>query len=288
MHIKCSRCQVRSCVVGECRRLDEYISASVVDKVSGVNTDMSKCAYWCFGEKSFVVLIFARNILGGNFHHLKTSQIVGGMLRIIFSITCASVSERDRLLAPLIPVHPKTMSLLTMRGKQDGGGGLTKSSRGPEGKPHSPNSFHSSAVKQQLPLRLRSGETDSNYSSLFHSPSSLSPSLSARREPLDGKPPERNEKSSPPPPSRALRERRLPLARGEPMVVYFEWCAIMTVQQINVTQICGKWWNFRVIPCKLLILSGEVATQEACSTSRTHSNLTVALLCQNVWQPALL
>lgn len=72
---------------------------------------------------------------------------------------------------------------------------------------------------------------------------------------------EKGTKTSPPPPSYFLRERHLPPALGEAMVVYFEWCAIMTVQQINVTQVCGKRWNFRVIPCKLLILSGEVATQ---------------------------
>lgn len=99
---------------------------------------------------------------------------------------------------------------------------------------------------------------------------------------------EKGMKTSPPPPSYFLRKRNLPPALGEAMIVYFEWCAIMTVQQINVTQVCGKWWNFRVIPCKLLILSGESCNTEACSTSLTHSNLTVVLLCQNVWQPALL
>ena len=68
-------------------------------------------------------------------------------------------------------------------------------------------------------------------------------------------------------------------------LVYLEWCAIMTVQQISVTQVWGKWWNFRLIPCKLLILSGEVAMQRI---SFTLSNLTVALLRQTVWQLALL
>lgn len=74
-------------------------------------------------------------------------------------------------------------------------------------------------------------------------------------------------------------ETHPPPARGG--LVYFEWCAIMTVQQISVTHICGKWWNFRVILCKLLILSGEVA-------HLLHSNLTVTMLCQTVWQLALL
>lgn len=111
-------------------------------------------------------------------------------------------------------------------------------------------------MKQQLPLRLCSGETDSNYSSLF-----LFLSLSQLGESHSMGNHEKGMKTSPPPPSYFPRKRHLPPALGETMIVYFEWCAIMTVQQINVTQVCGKWWNFRVIPCKLLILSGEVATQ---------------------------
>lgn len=66
----------------------------------------------------------------------------------------------------------------------------------------------------------------------------------------------------------AWSETHSPPARGG--LVYFEWCAIMTVQQISVTQVCGKWWNFRVILCKLLTLSKEVAMQ---STSFTLPNL---------------
>lgn len=78
---------------------------------------------------------------------------------------------------------------------------------------------------------------------------------------------EKGMKTSPPPPSCFLRKRRLPPALGEAMIVYFEWCGIMTVEQINGTQVCGWWWNFRVIQCKLLILPEESCNTEACSTS---------------------
>lgn len=143
-------------------------------------------------------------------------------------------------------------------GVNKGGRALTKSSRGLEGKPHSPNSFHYSAAKQQLPLRLCWGETDSNYSFLFLS-FPLSFSQLGESHSMGNR--EKGTKTSPPPLSYFLRKRHLLPALGEMVIVYFEWCAIMTVQQIRVTRVCGKWWNFWVIPCKLLILSGEVATQ---------------------------
>lgn len=97
-----------------------------------------------FWGKAFCVLIFVCNILERvNFHHLKTLQIIAGTLRIIFPITHVSVSECLRLLALWFLCIQSYVPLLTMRGKQEGGGGrLTKSSRGLEGKPHSPNSFH--------------------------------------------------------------------------------------------------------------------------------------------------
>lgn len=149
-----------------------------------------------------------------------------------------------------------------MRGKQEWGvGGFGVNSPNPpeawRGSHTAQTPFTPSAVKQQLSVRLCSGETDSNYSVSF-----LSLSLWVRREPLNGKPRERSA-NLPSSSSSVLlfqRETHLPPALGEGMLVYFEWCAIMTVQQINVTQVCGKRLNFRVIPCKLLILSGEVAT----------------------------
>lgn len=86
--------------------------------------------------------------------------------------------------------------MLTMRGKQWGmwvggwvwgGGGLTKFSRGLRGKPHSPNSFHSSAAEQQLlqgcaQERLTAITDFSFFCSLW-----------VKWEPLDGKPRESEE-----------------------------------------------------------------------------------------------
>lgn len=172
-----------------------------------------------------------------------------------------------------------------MRGKQEEGGGTHQILQRPIGE----------ATQPKL-LSLLSCETAAAFKAALRRDwqqlqLSLSLSLSVRREPLDGKPRERNENLLPSSTSSILlsqRETHLPPALGEAMVVYVEWCAIMTVQQINVTQVCGKWWNFRVIPCKLFILSGGSCNTEACSTSLTLSNLTVVLLCQNVWQPALL
>lgn len=77
--------------------------------------------------------------------------------------------------------------MLTMRGKQWGmwWGGLTKFSRGLREKPHSPNSFHSSAAEQQLLYgcaqeRLTAITDFSFFCSLW-----------VRWEPLNGKPRER-------------------------------------------------------------------------------------------------
>lgn len=149
--------------------------------------------------------------------------------------------------------------LMTMRRKQEGGevaGGLTQSSGGLEGKPHSPTSFYSWAVKKQLPLRLCSGETDSNYSFLL-----LPTSFSACRESHSkGKPRERH---TPPSLLLQLTEKDIHVHLLVRQIVYFEWCAIMTVQQINATQVLGKHRNFGVIQCKLLILSGESCNIEA-------------------------
>lgn len=130
-------------------------------------------------------------------------------------------------------------------------------------------------------LRLCSGETDSNYRLLFLSLSEWGENHSMGN---------RQKEKKLPLPTVATSSIRLSGSETHPPpacggLVYFEWCAIMTVQQISFTQVCGKWWNFRGILCKLLILSGGVATQ---STSFTLSNLTVSLLCQTVWQLALL
>lgn len=42
---KMTFCQARRRFVEKWRSLDEYISAKVADKSSGVNTDVSKCAH---------------------------------------------------------------------------------------------------------------------------------------------------------------------------------------------------------------------------------------------------
>lgn len=78
---------------------DEYISAKVVDKSVWSKHRHVKICVLMFLGKPFVVLIFVCSISEGNFHHLKTLQIIADMLRIIFSITRASVSECGRLLA---------------------------------------------------------------------------------------------------------------------------------------------------------------------------------------------
>ena len=239
------------------------------------------------------------------------------MLRIIISITCASVSERDRLLALWFPctqksacrcwqwevnkkgerthqilqrpigeaTQPKLLSLLSCETAAAFKAVLRRDWQ----QLQIPLSFPLSlSLSLSLPLSLSLSLSLSLPLSLSLSPS-LPLSLSRFGESHSLGNHEKGVKPSPPylhlP---LLRERHLAPARGEAVVVYFEWCAIMTVQQINATQVCGKWWNFRVIPCKLLILSGGSCNTEACSTSLTHSNLTVALLCQNVWQPALL
>lgn len=185
-----------------------------------------------FWGKAFCVLIFVCNILERvNFHHLKTLQIIAGTLRIIFPITHVSVSECLRLLALWFLCIQSYVPVLTMRGKQEGGGG--DSPNPPEAWRGSHTAQTPFTVKKQLPLRLCSGETDSNYSFLSPPPSTPPQPSLARREPHDGKPRER--KTSPPPLSYFLRKRHLPPPLGEVMIVYFEWCAIMTVQQITVT-----------------------------------------------------
>lgn len=172
--------------------------------------------------------------------------------------------------------------MLTMRGKQWGmGGGCS---------PNSPEACRGSHTAQtpftlqlqnsscfKVVLRRDWQQLQTFFLSLSLSEVRATRWETARKRKSSPPPP------SPPPPSLPRSETHPPPARGG--LVYFEWCAIMTVQQISVTQVCGKWWNFRLILCKLLILSGEVAMQ---STSFTLSNLTVTLLCQTVWQLALL
>lgn len=209
------------------------------------------------------------------------------MLRIIISITCASVSERDRLLALWFPCTQKSACCCWQWEVNKKGERTHQILQRPRGE----------ATQPKL-LSLLSCETAAAFKAVLRRdwqqlqlplsfPLSLSLSQFGESHSMGN-----HEKGVKPTPPYLhlpfLRERHLAPARGEAMVVYFEWCAIMTVQQINATQVCGKWWNFRVIPCKLLILSGGSCNTEACSTSLTHSNLTVALLCQNVWQPALL
>lgn len=248
---------------------------------------MSKPAHWCSLEKAFVL----RYLCAGKLSALenlpnqrrRVEDNLFNYLRLCFWV-CFWVWSALSLLIP-----PKSLLLLTMRGKQEGRreggalGGLTKSSWGLEGKPHNPNScFHSSGVKQQL----RSGETDSNYSFLYPS---ISPSLSlSELSHSTGNHEKGATPPSPPPPSSPLRKRRLPLpARGEVMIVYFEWCAIMTLQQINVTHVCGKRWNFRVIPCKLLILSRRKLQHRKRAERLQHApTWQLVLLSQNVWQAA--
>lgn len=85
---------------------------------------MSESVCWCFLGEPSVVLIFVYSIFEGSFHHLKTLQIIAGMPGLIFSITRASVSVRDRLLAlwfPCTPPKKTRVLLLTMRGKQEEG-----------------------------------------------------------------------------------------------------------------------------------------------------------------------
>lgn len=101
-------------------------------------------------------------------------------------------------------------------------------------------------------LRLCSGETDSNYRLLFLWLSEWGENHSMGN---------REKEKRPPPPAVATSSITLSGSETHPPpacggLVYFEWCAIMTVQQISFTQVCGKWWNFRGILCKLLILSG--------------------------------
>ena len=114
------------------RSLDEYISAKVVDKVSGVNTDMSNSVHWCFWES---LLCFDICV-----------QYFGGKLSPLENVLNHSWHVEDNLfnypslcfwawsaLSLLIPPHPKQPVWRCWQwevNKRGGGGELTKSSRG--------------------------------------------------------------------------------------------------------------------------------------------------------------
>lgn len=170
----------------------------------------------------FVVLIFVCSISEGNFHRLKTPQIVADTLRIIFSITHVSVSDCGRHLVLWFPCTQKTVCCCWQwevnkrgGGGVGGGGGLVARQilLRPVGE----------ATQPKL-LSLLSCETAAAFKAVLRrdwQQLQLSLSHSVRREPLNGKPREK-EWTPPPHPPTCLHhlhltcsETHLPPALGD-------------------------------------------------------------------------
>lgn len=208
---------------------------------------MSKAVSWCYGEGFFFVCVpffFSFSFLKPKLTTWKPAKSELACWRSSFQLPVTLFLSMIASAVLWFSYSPKNCVLmLTMRGKQWGmwvGGDLPNSPEACGGShttqtPFTPQLQNSSCFKVVLRRDWQQLQT-----SLSFALSDLSESHSmGNREKVKKLPSATIATSSITLP---WSETHSPPARGG--LVYFEWCAIMTVQQISVTQVCGKWWNF--------------------------------------------